>query len=93
VVTADDAGADLCVGILGTFGRQIGDAHKIFIPCNVILTFLDHFFSPFRSFTAACRMFEIPRLGRGIFCAIFCFLFFYRLFPGQLPAGLPQVSW
>ena len=39
VFRADDAGTDLAVVVFGPHGREQGNAHKVFIPADVILTF------------------------------------------------------
>ena len=39
VFRADDAGAHLTAGVLGAHGREQGNAHKVFVPVDVIRAF------------------------------------------------------
>ena len=57
VFRADDAGPHLAVAVLRPHGREQRDAHKVFVPADIVLAF--HVTRPFRRCLAA------PRRGCG----------------------------
>ena len=55
VLGADDAGPHLAVGVLGAHGAEHGDAHKIFVPVDVVAAFHSNGTGGAQGSRAPCR--------------------------------------